>query len=113
MIFKTIPFDTKISNAKFTAFVHDEDNSARPAVIVCPGGGYHFNSVREAEPVALYYYNAGMNAFLLRYSISENAANYTPLKEVAFAVKYVREKPVAGAEKSAFHDIISVRFLLN
>jgi len=28
-------------------------------------------------------------------------------------VKYVREKPVAGAEKSAFHDIISVRFLLN
>ena len=27
----------------------------RPAVIICPGGGYHRLSAREAEPVALRF----------------------------------------------------------
>ena len=28
----------------------------RPAIIVCPGGGYQFLSEREGEPVALRYF---------------------------------------------------------
>ena len=27
----------------------------RPAVVICPGGGYQFLSPREAEPVALVF----------------------------------------------------------
>lgn len=63
----------------------------RRAIVVCPGGGYHFLSDREAEPIALQFLAAGFATFILRYSIGEGAANYTPLKEVAAAVRFVRE----------------------
>ncbi|MBQ8357836.1 MAG: alpha/beta hydrolase [Clostridia bacterium] len=63
----------------------------RRAVIVCPGGGYSMLSDREAEPIATQFLAAGFATFILRYSVKEGAANYTPLKQVALAVKYVRE----------------------
>ncbi len=40
----------------------------RPAVLVCPGGGYMNCSDREAEPVALRFASMGYHAFVLRYS---------------------------------------------
>ena len=40
----------------------------RPAVIVCPGGGYVYCSPREGEPIALGYAARGIHAFVLRYS---------------------------------------------
>jgi acetyl esterase/lipase len=40
----------------------------RPAVLVCPGGGYLNCSDREAEPVALRFAAMGYHAFVLRYS---------------------------------------------
>ncbi len=43
-----------------------------PAILICPGGAYTFCSDREAEPVALAFLNAGYNAFVLRYSVSQN-----------------------------------------
>ena len=39
----------------------------RPAVIVCPGGGYGGTSEREAEPIAMKYNAAGFHAFVLDY----------------------------------------------
>lgn len=42
----------------------------RPAVLVCPGGGYHFTSDREAEPIALAFAARGIAAFVLRYSVA-------------------------------------------
>lgn len=42
-----------------------------PAVLICPGGGYAYCSDREAEPVALAFLNAGFNAFVLRYTVSQ------------------------------------------
>ncbi len=63
----------------------------RRAVIVCPGGGYRFRSDREAEPIALQFLAAGFATFILNYSVGDDAANYTPLKEVASAVRFVRE----------------------
>ena len=41
----------------------------RPAIVVCPGGGYLYCSPREAEPVALRYAARGFHAFILRYSV--------------------------------------------
>lgn len=40
----------------------------RPAVLVCPGGGYMSCSDREGEPVALKFASMGYHAFVLRYS---------------------------------------------
>lgn len=75
----------------------------RPAVIICPGGGYEFLSDREGLPVAMRFASHGINAFILNYSVS------TPfpasLLELAYAVKFIRE----NAEQ---FDIDSCKILL-
>ena len=63
----------------------------RPAIVVCPGGGYVYCSPREAEPVALRYTARGYHAFILRYSTGWDAADFAPLKEVSWAIGYIRE----------------------
>lgn len=63
----------------------------RPAVVVCPGGGYLYCSPREAEPVALRYAAQGFHAFILRYSVGWDAAGFAPLQEVNWVIGYLRE----------------------
>lgn len=63
----------------------------RPAIVVCPGGGYAYCSPREAEPVALRYAAAGFHAFILRYSTGWDAADFSPLKEVSRVIGLLRE----------------------
>lgn len=63
----------------------------RPAVLVLPGGGYLYCSPREGEPVALSYTARGFHAFVLRYSVARQAAGFAPLKEVSWAIGYLRE----------------------
>ena len=63
----------------------------RPAVLVCPGGGYVYCSPREGEPVALAYASKGIHAFVLRYSTKFNAAGFKPLQELNWAIGYIRE----------------------
>lgn len=62
----------------------------RPAVIVCPGGGYWFLSQREGEPVALSFMQQGFQAFVLHYSLKEHSAFPAPLEDVSKAVWFVR-----------------------
>ena len=50
----------------------------RPAVLVCPGGGYINCSDREGEPVALRFAAMGYHAFVLRYSTSMNGEGGFP-----------------------------------
>lgn len=63
----------------------------RPAVLVCPGGGYAYCSPREGEPVALSYGARGFHTFVLRYSTGRDAGGFRPLKEVSWAIGYIRE----------------------
>ena len=44
----------------------------RPMMLVCPGGGYHGCSPREAEPIARAYMAEGYNAAVLYYSVKSN-----------------------------------------
>ena len=92
---ETFVLDTRYPDCTLTTYIHDphaELNIAtRRAIIVGPGGGYQFLSEREAEPVALQYFAAGLNVFILRYSVKENALNDAPLIESALAVKHIRE----------------------
>ena len=64
---------------------------SRPAVLVCPGGGYVYCSPREGEPVAMSYAARGFHAFVLRYSVGKDAAGFTPLEEISWAIGYIRE----------------------
>lgn len=63
----------------------------RPAVVVLPGGGYVYCCPREAEPVAMAYLHAGFHAFVLRYSTGWDAAGFSPLAEVSWAIGLLRE----------------------
>ncbi|MCL2363708.1 MAG: alpha/beta hydrolase [Defluviitaleaceae bacterium] len=62
----------------------------RPAVLILPGGGYHFCSDREADPVSLQYLAAGYQAFVLRYSVNEHKAWPTPLEDYEAAMEMIR-----------------------
>ena len=63
----------------------------RPAIVICPGGGYMYCSPREAEPIALAYTARGFHAFILRYSVGWDAAGFAPLDEVSWTIGYLRE----------------------
>ena len=91
MIYRTVSLSEKHPQSTLTLYVHDEESDPRPMIVVCPGGGYHFLSGREAAPIAEYYYDAGFNAAVLRYSIAPNATDYAPQIDVGLAIKYVRE----------------------
>ncbi len=63
----------------------------RPAIVVCPGGGYVYCSPREAEPIALSYAARGLHAFILRYSTGFAAKDFAPLKQVSWVIGFLRE----------------------
>ncbi len=63
----------------------------RPAMVVFPGGGYHFLSDREAEPIAKVFFAAGFNVFILRYSIGADARFPRPLVDASRAIVHVRQ----------------------
>ena len=69
--------------------------TARPAVIVCPGGGYVYCSPREGEPIALRYAAKGFHAFVLRYSVGYNAKDFAPWKQISWVIGYIRENAAA------------------
>ena len=64
-----------------------------PAVVVCPGGGYEMVSEREADPVALAFFAAGYNVFILTYSVGERAKDFRPLRELSETVCALRSHP--------------------
>lgn len=78
-----------------TTYILDKENietsmeKKRPAVIVCPGGGYEFTSPREAEPIALRYCAAGFHSFVLNYSVAP-AGFPAAVCELSKAIAYVK-----------------------
>lgn len=76
-----------------TTYVLDDcmnNKAKRPAVLVCPGGGYGFCSPREAEPIAMQYNAAGYHAFVLNYSVAPHKYPQA-LKEVSKSIQIIRE----------------------
>ena len=83
---------------KLTAYVIDDNHTdtvenrtlKRPAIIVCPGGGYGFKSVREGEPIALQFMAAGYVSFVLDYAVAP--IRYPePQKNLSDAISFVRK----------------------
>ena len=77
-----------------TAYIPDvyeeiDPERVRPAIVLCPGGGYRMRSRKEAEPIALRYVTQGINVFVLEYSVAPDRYP-TQLKQIAAAVAYVR-----------------------
>lgn len=95
MLHETFLLSERYDDATLTTYVSYDPPELkmppRPAMVVCPGGGYSMLSDREAEPVVKEFLAAGMNVFLLRYSVKEKAADYAPLIQASLAIKHVRE----------------------
>ena len=78
----------------------------RPAILICPGGGYFNCSDREAEPIALKFASMGYHTFVLRYStytgtsgfpdltkpmeIKESCIHPHPMHDIAQAMRLIR-----------------------
>lgn len=63
----------------------------RPALIVCPGGGYEFCSIREGAPVARAFAQDGIASFVLEYDCACVPLGHKPLQTLSAAVTWVRE----------------------
>lgn len=82
-------------SATFTGYVVDnspeiDETRMRPAVVICPGGGFAKVSAREAEPIAIQMVARGFQAFVLDYSIA-SARFPTQALELAETIKIVRQ----------------------
>lgn len=102
MVYQTIPIEVNYKKAGlvsrgFSPTLHtyvqdhleERGELRRPALILCPGGGYAFTADREAEPVALRFAAMGYQCFVLRYSV-EPMLFPGALLELGQAVKTVR-----------------------
>ena len=67
----------------------------RPAIVICPGGGYVMTSDREAEPIALRFFAMGFSCFVLRYTVGGGVEFPGPHLELAAAVALVRAHAAA------------------
>lgn len=63
---------------------------SRPAVLICPGGGYSFTSEREAEPIAMQFNAAGYHAFVIYYSVAPER-HPQPLLDVSRSMCIIRQ----------------------
>ncbi|GJM79820.1 hypothetical protein HMSSN139_23160 [Paenibacillus sp. HMSSN-139] len=85
------------SSATLTTYVqengeYERKDLIRPAVLICPGGGYAFVSQNEGEPVALAFARMGYHAFVLSYSVKIENPFPTALRELAKAMSIIRER---------------------
>ena len=72
--------------------VTDPLMSKREAMLVIPGGGYsHVCADREGECIALAFAAKGMNAFVLTYSVGQDAVYPRQLLDAARAMAYIKE----------------------
>ncbi|MGN1163819.1 MAG: alpha/beta hydrolase, partial [Candidatus Ornithospirochaeta sp.] len=89
---------TLSDGTKLTSYIHEDifpdgsSYSARPGIVVFPGGGYSKLSKRENEPVVLEFLSRGYQVFVLEYAVGiEEIKKREPEKDAAEAVAWIRE----------------------
>ncbi|MFB9769247.1 alpha/beta hydrolase [Lactiplantibacillus modestisalitolerans] len=100
MQIKEIQLDEQNPNVTLTAYLLADSaetvkGKPRPAVLICPGGGYFSCSDREAEPIALQFNALGYHAFVLRYTVYQDGTLSFPDLSKPLPVKADRLYPHA------------------
>lgn len=85
------------TQATMTTYILDDGEYGRkglkkPAIVICPGGGYTMVSKNEGEPIALFFNRHGYHAFVIEYSVKINHPFPTALCELAKAMSIVNAK---------------------
>ena len=82
-----------VGNHKITldTYVSDDKGTKRDAVLIFPGGGYSMVChEREGEPIALAYFERGLNAFVLHYAVGAEYSYPSHLTDASFAICYLK-----------------------
>ncbi len=66
-----------------------ENGSKDVMLVICPGGGYHHLSTREASPIAERFFKEGIPCCILRYTVLKHYP--TQYNELLETLKYVHE----------------------
>lgn len=69
--------------------VDPKPGEKRPAVLVCPGGGYHAHAKHEAEPVCEKLIETGFASAVLRYRVRPRR-HPAPLNDLQRAIRMMR-----------------------
>lgn len=91
---KEFPELSSSGDVSMTAYLHTEIpdlkrmDQLRPAILICPGGGYILVSEREAEPVGLRFLCKGYQVYTLHYSPAPHTYP-TQLREVAACLELI------------------------
>jgi acetyl esterase/lipase len=85
----------KVSMPSYQYFRVANDNTKRPCVIICPGGGYSILAAgHEGTDVAKYFNSIGVNAIVLKYRIPNDAnqidRSIAPLQDAQQAILLAR-----------------------
>lgn len=98
MFTETVTLFPQKPDVTLTAYISKVDdeltyNQRRKAMLIIPGGGYHFCSSREGEPIAHAYLALGFNTFVLEYSVAGKGDPTwpNPLIDASAAMKYIRD----------------------
>ena len=93
MIYETVQIYPCHPHVTLTVYAADEAYSQRDALLVIPGGAYRgVCADREGEPIALRFLAAGVNAFVLNYTVSSGEClDLQPLCDASVAMRYIRE----------------------
>jgi acetyl esterase/lipase len=77
----------------------EKEGDLRPAALICPGGGYRIIGTTEGTPVAERFLDAGFAAFVLHYSVGEDAVfgedgfpTFGPILDLRGAMALLRER---------------------
>ena len=67
-------------------------SKSRPAMLIFPGGGYEFVSLREWESVVLCYFQEGFDALVLEYDVAPVGCYPAVLEQAGMAMLYLRRE---------------------
>lgn len=93
-----IQLDDQNPNVTLTTYLLNDspellDGKPRPAILICPGGGYFSCSDREAEPIALEFAAKGYHAFVLHYTTYNDGEMGLPDLSGSLPIKQDRTYP--------------------
>src|SRR5687767_7865483 len=87
---------TNVTQPTLTVFLPPKEKATGTAVIICPGGSYHFVSFTlEGTDVAKRFVEMGVAAFVLKYRLPNDQAmidkELGPIMDAQRAIQLVRE----------------------
>ncbi len=90
MIYKRQTFDLEGREIVLDSYIED-GATGKDSALIFPGGGYAMLSTeREGVAIANAYYERGLNAFVLHYSVGEEFKYPTHLIDASFAITYIK-----------------------